>query len=70
MSNTEQAGAGNPDGLVVQPIATGKLCFYGGTTTVVRQTAAGAVTGASDATALSAAITAISLTLHNLNLTN
>lgn len=70
MSNTEQAGAGNPDGLVVQPITTGKLCFFGGTTPVVRQTKATAFAAGDSTNTMGAAINAIQLTLTNLNLTN
>ena len=58
-----------PDGALVGNSATSKVGFYGATP-VVQQTAAGVVTGASDATALAAAITAISLAMHNLGLTN
>ena len=70
MSNTEQAGAGNPDGLVVQPIATGKLGFYGSTTPVVRQTKSTAFVAGDSTNTMGAAITAIQLALTNLNLTN
>lgn len=57
-----------PDGCLVGNSATAKVGFYGATP-VVQQTAASAVTGASDSTAVAAAITAISLTLSNLGLT-
>ena len=70
MANTEQTGAGNPDGLVVQPIATGKLCFFGGTTPVVRQTKSTAFVAGDSTNTMGAAITAIQLALTNLNLTN
>jgi hypothetical protein len=69
MADYEQAGANNPDGIKIGHAATSKVGLYGATP-VVQQTAAGAVTGASDATALSAAITAINLSLHNLGATN
>ena len=68
MADYKYLGDEGPDGIKIGNESTSKIGFYAAAP-VVRQTAASAVTGASDATALSAAITAISLTLRNLGLT-
>ena len=69
MSDSYQVSDNCPDGCLIGNASTSKVGFFGATP-VIRQTAAGAVTGASDATAQAAAITAISLSLKNLGITN
>jgi hypothetical protein len=69
-TNYNYVGMGpQSDGNKIGYSALETVGFFGATP-VVRQTKASAVTGASDSSALSAAITAISLTLTNLGLTN
>jgi hypothetical protein len=67
MADYKFIGDEAPDGLKIGNASTSKVGFYGATP-VVRQTAAGALTGASDSTAIAAAVNAISLTLSNLGI--
>ena len=65
MSNAIQISDNCPDGCVIGLSATSKVGMFGHAP-VVQQAAAPVVTGASNATQMAAAITAISLTLSNI----
>jgi hypothetical protein len=67
MADYDQIGTRNPDGAKFGAAATDKIGFFGATP-VVRQTKAGALTGASDSTAVAAAVNAINTALVNFGL--